>query len=285
MVGLTSINDAIYSFNTCTQTFSSYVNGVGTNGGGKFIPSGQGFYVESNAASPVLSSSQNVIVNRDEALKSVQEIEERSILFLTLNGDQTALIFDKNSTLNFDGMYDAKSFYTSIYSSLNGADLSINSINELIEIPIMINGEGELMVDGVYSFKNVYVYIRDNETGELIDPKITPTILFENSKSTFTNRFTIVFENKPGILDVVEKTQNNLSVYPNPVASNLEISSSDSFNKIEVYNVLGALVKREVLSARFLHQLDFSSLNNGSYIVKIYSENIPLGLQTVNKVN
>ncbi|MBI3481959.1 MAG: hypothetical protein HY015_03125, partial [Bacteroidetes bacterium] len=58
----TNLDDAIYidDYNHDQPVFASYVNGVGTNGGSRYIAMGQGFWVKANALSPVLTISENV---------------------------------------------------------------------------------------------------------------------------------------------------------------------------------------------------------------------------------
>jgi len=56
-----------------------------------------------------------------------------------------------------------------------------------------------------------------------------------------------------------------ISVYPNPTNGILNVSVSESLSSIEVYNVLGSLVKKSQNS----NQVDISELSAGSYLAKI----------------
>ena len=60
-----------------------------------------------------------------------------------------------------------------------------------------------------------------------------------------------------------------LTLYPNPVSGELNISSAKAIQNTEVYNLSGALVNSQQGNSNIL---DMSNLANGSYLVKIYTE-------------
>jgi len=71
-------------------------------------------------------------------------------------------------------------------------------------------------------------------------------------------------------LDVADNTIVGLAIYPNPVQNTLHINALENVENISLYNMLG----QEVLSQKPMttsFQLDFSSLTNGTYIIKITS--------------
>ena len=61
-----------------------------------------------------------------------------------------------------------------------------------------------------------------------------------------------------------------LTLYPNPVSSELNISSDKAIQKVEVYNLSGALVNTQNGNS---NTLDMSNLANGSYLLKVFTEN------------
>jgi pectate lyase len=63
------------------------------------------------------------------------------------------------------------------------------------------------------------------------------------------------------------KTQE-LKLYPNPVSSNLHISSKVNVQKVEVYNMLGMLIKNVEGNTE---SIDMSSISNGSYLLKVFT--------------
>jgi hypothetical protein len=59
-----------------------------------------------------------------------------------------------------------------------------------------------------------------------------------------------------------------VSMYPNPVENYLTIRSNSPITKVEVYSLLGDLVKN--VKTNF-SQIDLRNLNSGIYMIKIYS--------------
>jgi hypothetical protein len=82
----------------------------------------------------------------------------------------------------------------------------------------------------------------------------------------------IVFDNVvPLALSTADfgNTKNTISLYPNPVQEVLNISSSDSIAKIEVYDIQG----RNVASNNNASNVNVVSLGKGVYIIKVVQEN------------
>jgi beta-glucanase (GH16 family) len=63
---------------------------------------------------------------------------------------------------------------------------------------------------------------------------------------------------------------SEFSVYPNPTSDSLQIKSSESIDKIEIYSVLGQLVLIENEST---NKINTSQIESGLYVIKIYSAN------------
>jgi pectate lyase len=60
-----------------------------------------------------------------------------------------------------------------------------------------------------------------------------------------------------------------LKLYPNPVSNNLYLSSHESIEKVQVYNMLGVLVKSVEDS---FESINMSDVSNGSYLVKVFTD-------------
>lgn len=78
----------------------------------------------------------------------------------------------------------------------------------------------------------------------------------------------IVFDNTLGSADF-GNTNNTISLYPNPAQEVLNISSSNSIVKIEVYDLLG----KKVASNNNASNVNVAALGKGVYIVKVVQEN------------
>ena len=66
---------------------------------------------------------------------------------------------------------------------------------------------------------------------------------------------------------------NNISIYPNPASSMLNIDSENIFTTIEVYNVSGQLILEKTTANTNKYLLDIKQLEKGFYILKVYSKN------------
>lgn len=70
-------------------------------------------------------------------------------------------------------------------------------------------------------------------------------------------------------VDVEEQEAMNMSIYPNPVVDQVNITVEDFSNAtLEIYNLLGEVVKSTQLSSQNT-QVDVSNLTNGTYIVRV----------------
>jgi pectate lyase len=61
-----------------------------------------------------------------------------------------------------------------------------------------------------------------------------------------------------------------LSLYPNPVINSLMINTNAQVQKTEIYSLTGILVKRAEANIK---TIDMSNLSNGSYLVRVFTEN------------
>ncbi|SMC33712.1 T9SS type A sorting domain-containing protein [Moheibacter sediminis] len=66
--------------------------------------------------------------------------------------------------------------------------------------------------------------------------------------------------------------QNNIKIYPNPVADILYVESDKSIKSFKLYDTAGGLIKSQSAN-RKLTKLDIRSLNKGIYILKLETAN------------
>jgi hypothetical protein len=60
------IENSVYWWNTEKQQFSSYVNGIGINGGSNVIPAAAGFFVKAHQNTPALACNESVKVQKNQ---------------------------------------------------------------------------------------------------------------------------------------------------------------------------------------------------------------------------
>lgn len=76
-----------------------------------------------------------------------------------------------------------------------------------------------------------------------------------------------------GLLSVTEVSNTSLSVYPNPASSVVTVSNASSIKRVEIVNLLGQKVYENATLGGTTAQINVSSLENGSYVLRVYSEN------------
>jgi len=83
------------------------------------------------------------------------------------------------------------------------------------------------------------------------------------------------------VLGVAEESLvKGITLYPNPVHNILKINSESPLTKVEIYSLLGNKIK-EVRTN--LNSIETKYLNNGVYIVKVYSKNSSKTMKIVKK--
>lgn len=145
----TNIANGIYIWNPDLAAYASYVGGVGTNGGTRFIASSQAFMVQATAASPVLTVNEPTKVDANTGF--LKAATNPDVLRLQVEGlsltDETVLRFGSFATDNFDYDWDAQKFYfgtqvgPAISSVFNSREYAINAMADLTqytEIPLLI---------------------------------------------------------------------------------------------------------------------------------------------------
>lgn len=146
-----NVYNALYIFNTCTQTYSNYVGGISANGGSKFIAPGQSFIVEAGGDNPILTLPKSAVSSDFIDLKRSDDTPKA--IFFKLNDDEIAVSTNSAATLEFDGDFDARKQITdnsTIFSMINDQKFSINVVpeDEEIVVPLKLRGQGVLYMSG-----------------------------------------------------------------------------------------------------------------------------------------
>ncbi|CAG7580212.1 MAG: putative hemin binding protein [uncultured marine phage] len=262
----TNVNDAIYVMNTCTGIYSTYIGGIGTNGGTKYISSGQGFWIEADV-SPTLTCTQNVLTNNNANLKNSLP---NNLLRIHLGDDEIVLNITDGATGIFDSSYDGKKFISEtsrLYSFMVGdtnLTYSINSFDEtVLSVPIGTKGSGTLHFDNTMYIGTYLVFLEDKhldtwtDISNVIDYDFISTGLDDEY---INDRFVIHFLD---VTDVEENGNNLLSLYPNPTNNSVNISGD--YEYIKVTNVIGEVVYENT----YTKTVDLSQFDSGIYFFNI----------------
>lgn len=157
----TNMNNAIYVWDGELDQYRSYVGGVGTLGGTSEIASMQSFFVQSNAASPALSSTEEVKINDDAEFVNSPNLPI-NLLRIQVTGwgflDETVMRFLHESTQGFDPLWDAYkpltrnqyaptigTYFDSVLYSINSIDP--DSLNRGVDLMVQSGWPGDYTIE------------------------------------------------------------------------------------------------------------------------------------------
>jgi len=203
----TFIDDAIYIWDPSQEQYSSYVNGVGVNGGSNIIPSSQAFWVQANQNNPVLSCTENIKTSSDAPCMRAAA-SNKTIVRLALKGgsnlnDETAVCFSSSASANFDSGEDALKLFSatpqvnSISSVSYTTDLAINSLpltayTVPLRVKVGISGAYSITRDTGFSLASgTCLYLHDLLTNTQFNLGANPVYTFTINDTTAAPRFVL----------------------------------------------------------------------------------------------
>ncbi|MCO6500208.1 MAG: PKD domain-containing protein [Vicingus serpentipes] len=206
-INKTGINDAIYIWNPELEQFASYVFGLGTNGGSRYIASSQAFWVQATASGASVQVTESTKVTNDAVfLRKKSTVTPLTINVENNSGtDQAIINFNNNATLGFDGNYDALKLSSSntnlpsVSTLFDSIEFSINQIPEQgVTIPLKVttgnSGMHSISFDGIEQFNDAAcLIVEDLFTGKSYDLKKQNSFSCFINSSTKTARFLIKF--------------------------------------------------------------------------------------------
>ncbi|MDT8401927.1 MAG: hypothetical protein RQ743_09545 [Bacteroidales bacterium] len=302
----TNIDDAIYFFEASATdeyggTYSSYVNGVGSDGSvSSIIPSMQGFFVHvSDGSYPVTGTlgMTNAIRINDQAQpfykssgKSKVDNTSRPLIRIAVefendpgNKDPLVIYLDNMASPVFDSGLDALKILNTDYQAPNiyatipgGKKLSINALPEdpgllsMIPLGLKINRSGTakfilLNSDEYFSDKDIFLHDNNTETRQILDGKSWYAINLEAGE--YHDRFFLEIDN---IITGVEEPPANDALFD--IYSSNELLKTNIYDVIgnegifSVYNITGQLVFRQLIRQSGYYEFK-APAHRGIYIV------------------
>ncbi len=113
-------------------------------------------------------------------------------------------------------------------------------------------------------------FINNNELGD----GQAVLLIYEVADSANTARevyYNVSIRENVGVLN---ESVKHVEIYPNPTTSNLSIVglAEKDINQIQIYSVLGDLVKTVSTTNQTVNTIDVSDLNNGIYLLKMFDQ-------------
>jgi len=278
----TNMNNAVYVWNPATNQYASYVGGVGTNGGSRYIPSSQSFFVVANAASPALVLQENCKSLVQGTYRSGDEPDEVFTLSIAKGDyyDETSLVLNSYGTLNFESDIDAYKLrspmtevpYLSTISE-GGHDLSINSfaaVNDGAIIPLRM----EVGETGDYTISHRGMEIFANGACMALEDLLTGTVYPLNQYSEISLHLSagnndLRFQLRIGATRITQ-TNNSGCKGLNNGSSLVHIDSQGPYD-LTWFNQMG----EEIHSAQGLtSDYELSGLKEGIYTLQIQNNGV-----------
>jgi len=211
----TGLSNTIYMIDngSAAGTYATYVGGVGgSNGGSRYIPTGQAFWVQATAT-PTFQSTESVKA-AGNSTNFFREAAHPDLLSITLSDgskrDEILVYFDSNTTDELDANGDALKLKNRIFNlssvTPTGVKLAINGSASLVDCSKEIKLNVSDANPGIYQFElsqmdsfedGVEISLIDKFLGTTIDAKNQATYQFEitdDEKST-AERFSLIFRN------------------------------------------------------------------------------------------
>jgi hypothetical protein len=266
----TNVENATYRHVNAT-TWASYVGGVGTNGGTRYIAACQGFFVSVNPAQTLGTLNMtNAVRTHTSSPFFKDEVSDIVRLEVSGNGynDETVIRILDVASPEFDGDWDAHKLFgtvneaPAIYSVDNGM-MSINSLPETntVHVGIKAGVAGEFTISATETSEFANVILEDLLTGVYTDLK--PGSYTFSYDMEFDNRFILHFT-PMGVEDGIADRMNIYSTH-NDVFVNVPANTS---GEIIIYNVMGQEITRAKINSTINK---VTLIESAYYIVKVMS--------------
>ncbi len=265
------------------------VENVGTNGGTRYITTGQSFWVK-HTGSDAFGVALGARVHATGSLKSGTS-EPSDVLRLTLSNqytkDEIAILFRESGSLSVHQSDSKKRLGDNMripyfYSMKNENQLTINtlpvlSVSNVVPLGYQIGdlntGDLTLKASNIeYFMPDVSVYLEDLETGNWMDLRSNNQYTFKTSMQTNNERFIIHFEPlATGLDDSVNISDQKVKVYSikNRVVIRIEptLVEKEKSAKIRIYSLMGEKLLEEIMEENYL-EVNLPAVT-ASYIVVV----------------
>lgn len=299
------IDDAIYIYNADYGSVASYVAGVGTNGGSRYIASHQGFVVKANGIGASLIANEGIKVSTNPGfLRSMNSSSDVGLLNINLTKlgstlkDEIVVRFNSNASPEYDRDLEAIKIYSGLLNSFNimsianGTEYAINALPSLdsltvIPIKVKVNSTGNYFINftqledlisnyaTLFSNNNLVLEDLQNSNVYTLNASTNVPITVGNNDSIFN--FLIRFSNQNLATKIealsqfnkIEITQYGGEYY---VESNFAESRDVTIN---IANSLGEIVYFKNFSGmkNSKRKLPNTNFANGLYIISAKSMN------------
>jgi hypothetical protein len=275
----TNIYDAIWIWNPSAGTYSSWDGTVGTNGGSRYIPAMQGFFVKvlPGYSTGVLSMTNEtrVISNKSFMKRGIQN----EIIRIRVNGnhynDET-VIYKADGLNSSYKLFGFDASVPQIYTLNNDTNYSIFKINPevkdtIIQLGFRCTEDGEYSLNfDELSFENGTIILMDKLDNSVIKLKPGASYKFSHHSTDVENRFTLAIQSNSPTTSIVDRSGNrNIKIwaYSNKIYVDNQLEGR---TLAEVYNLLGSKVIMKEMNSKSLEIMTIEK--SGIYIVNVVNK-------------
>ena len=287
----TNLDAAIYVFSSTSQyagAYRSYVNGVGD----PVLPMGQGFFARVSAGQ---TSGSMTFRNAQRLTNYTNPTYHRSagtrpLVQLDLRGaglaDPLYVYFEQGATAGADGEYDAVKLPNTTGLNLSaqtaGQELAIQGLPLLgttqVVVPLMVRvpatGTYTLHAAQLLNLGTTRAYLRDRQTGALVDLNTQPSYVFTLNAAYTGVRFELVFAPQSALATAPASLSAQVAVFPNPARRTafveLPAGLSRTAATAALVDALGRTVRTYALPAGLsTHALPLADVAAGVYSLRV----------------
>lgn len=282
----TNIGNTIWIFNNgnyATYTWDG-VNRSSTNGGSRYIATGQAFFVQTTGSSPALTMNNAIRTHSNSPfLKDTDAPFDQLRISAAANGvnDEVLIGFRDQASDDYNTTEDALKIYGSsgapqLFTFAGEKKLSVNFMDQphgetsiTLGFDCDFAGEYALSFSQLEAFpQSVSIYLTDELTSQTVNLRQQTNYNFVHNPGNNPERFTLKFG---GTIGIEEPSNEKVQVWFNGntlIVNANELSGSNSM--IEVFNTTGQLVfsRQTSLSRENSFKIDLS----GPVIARISTE-------------
>ena len=266
-------------------TWATHVRGgVSANGGSRYIPAEQGFFLHCTAATTVSMDNNVRVYSTQGYYKSATTEPTTNILRLEASGNgynhETVILFNPDAASSYDN-YDALFYNGSaasprIYSVVNNDVLSINALPQITN-NLTVSVGFKVGMPGTYTIRaselntfggNVLITLYDLKTSISRNLKVNPEYTFTADTLDNANRFLVIFGLAPfGTNDI--QASETVQIYSFGDAVFIKTNSTaNTKGQVFIFDPIGKEQFQENLSGTEITKIS-PDLRTGYYVVKV----------------
>ncbi len=282
----TNLSSTIWIWNPSVNNYATWNGFVGVNGGSRYIPAMQGFFVKVNQGytSGTLGMTNNIRVHSSQSIMRYKADDQLQLLrFLVKDNNEKSdemVVFRANSRYNAEKFFSMDETMPQIFARVDKTNLAIVAIDSSLTamtIPVGIytpsEGQYQLRVTEntidtliwkiTLKEKNINQTYTINQTSFLLSSYAADTLWFElniekkESTPTYTHSIT---------------QYSKIKVWSNSSIIFVDLPEDKKYI-VEIYNMLGNKVASKNFNNKGKYKFDITT--NGVYIVRVYNEGKP----------